>query len=424
MFLFIRKYTSHKYSKKAFKKGGSAAFIVTSTYQLMCAIEAINEFSIKDVKIVLAFQKQMKTRNEQMMAEILKTGLEYDVIVIDNINFDAFLKFGYIKEINNKKRYERIYIGDYYHFELYMLAVEYAKPNAIVLFLDDGNSMIMLFTNHEKFYANSERWIDIYSKYEFNKKRKTHKKKILKKIKESGLVISNCFFTSYADINNNKYNTYANSFKYIKDSYEINEYKTNTVYIIGTIIDAYDKQISSLSKKDIENLTCEILSNIRKRHTGEKIIYIPHPRDNNEIVQKCCIDNKFEYVRPLTTVETFILESKLRPEAIIGFGSTALGTLRCMFPSTPIFNYIIQRDKNDIDKGHIAIYKYYKQKGINNIWINPPETTGGYKRISPIENTVDFLKTYLQTRNDKFTKFLSFFIKIKKYGIHVKKIFE
>lgn len=406
---FLRK-KRENLSEKAFAKGGSAAFILTSTYQLMCAFEAIREFEIEKVKIILAFQEQMKTRNEQMKAEVSKSGYEYETILLDSINLSKFYKSE--NRQNVEDQYDRIYIGDYYHLQLYIIASKYASYNAMIIFLDDGNSMILLFTNHNRYFSNSKRWIDIYSKYEFYKDWKKGRENIQKELNNRGIIISNCFFTSYADIKNKKYVTYLNSFNYIKKRYEINNHKSDNVYIIGTIIDSYDKEMSSLSKKDIEDLTCEILSEIRKKYKEEKVIYIPHPRDNNEIIKKCCIDNGFEYIRPLTTVETFILERKFRPEAVIGFGSTALGTLRCLFPSTPIYNYIIQRDENDLDEGIIAIYNYYKQNGINNIYVNYAGDSRVYHKIGIIENTIDFFKSYPQTHSDFFAKLLSVFTKI------------
>ena len=73
----------------AFAKHLPSAYLVASPFQLLCAIEAINEFEIKDYKIVLLLIEN-SPRNEQLVAMAKTLQLDYEVLYLDTLANELF----------------------------------------------------------------------------------------------------------------------------------------------------------------------------------------------------------------------------------------------------------------------------------------------------------------------------------------------
>ena len=101
---------------------------------------------------------------------------------------------------------------------------------------------------------------------------------------------------------------------------------------------------------------------IKRKYSTCKIIYVPHPRDNNSVVPNFCKILNIEYLKINESVESFLLKSPCRIKAIWGFGSTALGVLRKLFKDTEIVNISIS--KGTTTKIYDVIYQYYSIIGI------------------------------------------------------------
>ena len=73
MFRFMRE-------NLAFKEGVPSLFILTSPLQVICALEAINKFKIKDYQVVLVLVDDV--RNSQVFELCKQFGIHYEIEMV------------------------------------------------------------------------------------------------------------------------------------------------------------------------------------------------------------------------------------------------------------------------------------------------------------------------------------------------------
>ena len=184
-------------TNRAFAKGVSTAFIIESPFQLLCAWEAIEEFEIKDYKIVLVMDSN-NIRNKQTIAMLKDKKMAYDEYYWNDESF---------KDIRPQNvRYDRIMIGDYDDLCLMQVCEYYASKHAEVVFMDDGLSSIMLLKGlpyqHTPFLAKIRKLLKGDIAIE------RARKKMFEHWEEIGIENNYTMYTLYDNIKSRKFKIY------------------------------------------------------------------------------------------------------------------------------------------------------------------------------------------------------------------------
>lgn len=348
----------NKFAEEAFAKYTPSVFIVGSPLQLLCAIEAIREFKIETYYFVFTLDYEAP-RNQQIfeMAEYYNLK-SYD---IHWLRIEPYRDVpNVIKSIGQK--FARIFIGDYYMTYCHYLAEQYAKPNSIIIYVDDGMSSILCFNGLGKIHKPTN-WRKRLNWY---RNRIVGRSKLIKELERKQIYDSNCFFTLFSDIETKHFALYPNTFRHLLESSKLDGGKReDVVIIIGLAISVQADELLRIPEYEIESIVWNNLSEIKQSYPSTRIVYIPHGRDNNNNVPQFCSMLGIEYMRLNEPIESFMIKSDMNPLALYGFGSSALLTLHRFFSSAKAVNWkFVTTKKGSLDKIDKTIKKYYEKSGI------------------------------------------------------------
>ncbi len=371
----------------AFSKYTPSVFFVMSPFQLLCAIEAIREFCISEYKMVFVCNVgvEYEKRNEQMKSMALDFGVEYDYF-----SLDLLLSGIDCCGVEENKKYSRIFIGDYNATFLLELSEKYAKTQAILLYIDDGNSSITLLQGIRRDDRPSS-WRSLLRWYKYDyKKKKSNRKKIYEKLGNRGIICSNCFYTIYNDIKSKKFIIYPNRLKnLVYKSCELNS-NDEIIYVVGPAIDAYAKQ-NRIRIVDVESIMWNKLSELRSIYGSKEIVYIPHGRDRDVYVMDFCHMLGIKYMRIDETVEYYMVKNVKNPYAVYGINSTALLNIKRIYPKATVVNWFVDKKyDNSFYLFFKSVANYYKKNGIEIEVIKYPNLSFK-ERMNIVYNNIDGL---------------------------------
>ena len=114
-----------------------ALFVLGSPFQTLCALEAKKHYSVENVVFAL-FDNAI---SHTMIEPLLKNQGE-----IYYIKHEGKGTVNLIKCVKKtvKEKFSCIFIGDYFSFAEYIVAICLAKCNAQFVYLDDGNSTLAI----------------------------------------------------------------------------------------------------------------------------------------------------------------------------------------------------------------------------------------------------------------------------------------
>lgn len=346
----------------AFAKYTPTAFIVDSPFQLLCAVEAIHALAIEDYLMVLPVQGN--SRCEQMLQMVNDEHLSYQLLPsfdTDQLLRDLFCTKG-VFDSELSKYYERVVIGDFYAIDQWAMCYLYAKQNASVFFLDDGNISIDLLQGRkvkgEPFY-----W---YLKYKWYRTDylpcMALREKIKNKWKEKNIQYNDCIFTLFYDIDKNYFLRFPNEFNYFNKRIQSVE-SDNSIYIVGTSASAFTNDMR-ISVRQYEGIVWQKLSEIRDVYPESTIVYIPHGRDDNKAVRLFCNTLQIQYQHLDCAIEYYFIKERIYPQEIYGFGSTALYSLKKIMPRVSVINWFIDNPNAPSSVSYKNIALYYQKHGI------------------------------------------------------------
>lgn len=176
-----------------------------------------------------------------------------------------------------------------------------------------------------------------------------------------------------------KHNLYYTIFEKIQSPhYELKKLNLNSsnlkntprgVYFIGTYQAAYVPKYSpQLTENQFYNLIAETVKYIRKKYNTEEIMYTPHGRESEQTSLNICNIWNLHYLPTKVSVEVDYPLNGHYPKVIVGFMSTALFTLRAMFPKAQVIDIrpanskFIQTDtleKTNLSEDEIGIKRIY-----------------------------------------------------------------
>ena len=318
-----------------------AAFLVASPFQALCAIEAISFFKVQKADFY-----------------ILPEG------VSSKMTFDFLLKQGYKGELmpsegnsyllkwikKGHKKYDYIFIGDYF-FGNVLYTWLWTNRGAFIIYLDDGNSTLGLLPPVQR---------NRFGAYESFKKRISCRVySFLKDLKR----VHRCFFSMFElEGRGFPYPAIKNNFEVLKSG--IHDTPMKGVYIIGT----NTRDLGIEKNSFIKNLEC-IKNYISQHDLQDSIYYCPHRRDENNYDKELKKLGMMIFTTQVS-VEVDFVQQRLYPLYVFGFGSTAMLTLKLLYPKANIINFIMHTNSRELDAEYRGLEKEYSRYGIPEVEID------------------------------------------------------
>lgn len=218
--------------------------------------------------------------------------------------------------------------------------------------------------------------------------------KYVRFLESKGIKCSNCFFTLFDNIPNRNYTIYPNKFKNISNQISLQK-GNEVVLVIGPIFEKIP-ELNHISIENIEAIFWKQLSILKNRFSDVPILFIPHGRDTNTHIRDFCEILGIKYTKIPEAIEWYVLHNNIQPIAIYGQVSTALFTLKKLFPQTYVVNWFLNKS---YDNPNYYVEKrkteYYSKCGIHKEDIRFPKLTFKEKTnniIINIQSLVEWCK--------------------------------
>lgn len=326
----------------AFEKITPSVFVVSSPFQALCAMAAINQLGINDYKIIVHFTN-VQMRNQQIKFFLKAQGIKYTSYLPNRV---TLLYYKYLSFRSQKVRFSRLFIGNHNDYVGLHRGLCCVSDGAHIVYLDDGALSITLFNGDLKERKSN----DVISQLESIAKRRNF-----------------CFFKNFLSIYDGIPNKSYTISKLNLDCFISNrrEKQLGGVVIIGTVLIDICRVYNFTNEQMIKKME-DLILYIKTVHQGEQIYFYPHGRDSHpsetkELFIRCgCVYKTCDYM-----IETTLMEMELQPVAIYGFTSSALYTLKELFPQTKVVNVVyVPKSFNSVYKEYGGVTQYYQKKGI------------------------------------------------------------
>ena len=331
-----------------FDKFVPSVFVVTSPFQALCAIAAIRQLEITDYKMFL-YVPRSDPRNSQTIKLLKDNDIEYTLYKTYSF-LNTFLnyrfKLGAI--CRRKNHYLRLFVGDFRNYMQLYIGANYVSNSSSLIYLDDGNVTIALLKDQitNPLSGLNKLLFTIISKYR-------------------NITPFKNMMTIYDDIPNTKYHISPLNLSYaIRGKKNKSSEGGKGVFVVGTNIKLYCLAMQ-YKYDDYVNKLDEIMYRLRLEYPKEPVIYIPHGRDTSEDAQDICHRYGCEFRKLDVMVEIELLRLSYSPLAVYGFTSSALYTLKKLYPDIKVVNILFDGDKNNgYYKEYLVTSKYYERNGI------------------------------------------------------------
>lgn len=310
-----------------------ALFLISSPLQLLFSQNAVKTFGIDEATYI--FFKDSSNRYKQMENIAIKYGLKYKYEK-GTVSFKEQLFKSFRRHTAD---YNYLFIGNFFQ-SLEFIYLPLLKKNGKVIYLDDGTNSIAILNNN------------------YDNRRVRIKRKIISLLYWYRNYSMNNFFTIYGDIVSNEFNIVKNVIEH-----NTSQFKKDGIFIVGTNIEEYCKAIG-INVEDFINKTEQFITELKEK-SSERIIYIPHGRDTSNIAKNICEKMGIIYQPLNLNIEASLLLNDSSPAIIYGFGSTALYTLKHIYPHTPIFNVFYDGGSGSAYNEYVAINEYFFKSGID-----------------------------------------------------------
>ena len=320
-----------------------SVFVVGSPFQALCAIAAIRQLEIHEYKMVAVFTSG-QIRNKQLRHLLDDKNLKYQSIPLNKFTNQIFKYLSLIKLPFRK--YNRLFLPDIRDIKLLQIGCCFAKGGADVIYTDDGSASICILQGSTRRIHRADN--SLYLRRLVNGRKFVFNKNLL---------------TIYYGIENPNYNIEVLDFRNLLAD---KKFLTQSgVFIVGTYIDSYIGAVGIERDFFITHFS-KLCRNIKDRYPGEKIVYIPHGRDESLYAQKLCGELGFEFRRPEVSVELELIQLPSEPLAIYGFTSSALFNLKIIFPMAEVVDAMFEfrEPLNSCKEDRLGISAYYRRCGI------------------------------------------------------------
>ena len=256
--------------------------LVTSPLQFINLLEykylnKHNYEKFKSKKIFLSYPTEKEISIVKSINKKINKNSNEVIIFKNNINLTILLLIIKIRVYISKLNL--LILGDYNNY----LFQQFYKISKKIILLDDGTNAF----NFNKIFKMDKKNLQIFTI--FNKNLFHHKNIII------------------------------NELTYLKSKLNLVK-KKKYLYILGSA--GIEKNLIKLNKY------LNIIKFIQKKHKDYKIIYIPHPKELRSNINKYSF---IKVIRPNSTIEIYLINSKFKPSLIIGFNSTSFFTIKKIF---------------------------------------------------------------------------------------------
>lgn len=313
----------------------NTAILVSSPFQVLNALEAIRDINIDSPDFFVFGNDNSAEMTKKFVSE---RGYSYMSVRPANSAFKS------IRNCREYHSYKRIIVGDFFSIPFFLTSLALITRYGQIIYLDDGNSTLGLLPPFSR------------KRLSFSNTLKNLLYKLLLFYKDSKQV-SRSFFTFY-DVEGKGF-----PFPVIKNNFAMMKGNVNVsnkdIYIIGT--NTYQLRIAR--SEYISQLEM-IRKYVKTTYPGQHIFYCPHRRDLNQYDSDCETLGISIY-NTKVSVEVDFATNEISPMVVIGFGSTALLTLRYMFPKACIIDLVFHHNDEALVKEYRSIEREYKRKGIS-----------------------------------------------------------
>lgn len=310
-----------------------ALFIINSPFQALCAIEAINHFKIEEVHFLLFDEPSVK---EMILPIVNNRGAIHLIVAKGNLTLSI------VKALNTgtwKEKFKTVFVGDYYSYSQYVAAIVKSKWGSNLFYLDDGNSTLLIAPPVSLKRGRSKREKKYYGFWNAISFIKNIKKKLFSIYdlgKDCPLPVERNTFQSLTTTQTTR----------------------KGIYVIGT----NSVSISFNGYSYPEKLT-QLAKYLQTIYPNETVYYCPHRRDTNDYTD--CINslgwNLFE---TKYSVEIDFVQNRIYPLSVIGFGSTALLTLKKIYQNSDVKTIYMELESDSSNAEYRSIESYYMNNGI------------------------------------------------------------
>lgn len=318
----------------------SNLFIVDSPLQLLNAIEAREYFKTNNNILVVIFYKNHNQRHRTQVNNILNIYHWDKVLIIDSINTGS--KFFQIINLIRKlklNKYAYIFSGN---ISKSQNAIITSIEKQEVCLIDDGVATINIYANGKVTNFGNK----------FKDKIKLLRYKLF------GITIkpieNMSFFTTLNLTGKDYIKVIKNEYNYLKSRSNQCDLDEETVYIVGQNF----VKVNSLT--DEQYIT--YLQKIKNIYKGKKIIYLPHREEKINSKYNEIFDEKFKLVYFENNIELEFILKNIYPATVIGFISSALTTIKSLFPKTSILS--LKPDNKILQERFAHVYNYFEKDGI------------------------------------------------------------
>lgn len=316
-----------------------ALFIVSSPFQAICALEAINYYKITSPHLLLFDTPIIR----KMTFPILQDHGETFFLKVAGGGNLALIK-ALLKQ-SDKIKYDIIFIGDYFSYFHYVTALFLSKRHARFIYLDDGNSTLTIMPPSSRQRGRSKRERKYLKIWDFFSNVKA---------------VNKSFFSIYDLGEEFPFDVEKNTLSSLVGN---NVSIQSGIYVIGT-----DSSFLHLKDRTYSDYLKALDKYIRERYGEEDVYYCPHRRDENDFHQ--LVDELgWRYHDSEYGVEIDFLRKNIYPLLVVGFGSTALYTLKKIFSRTSIETIYIVFVEDHMNKAYRAIEKEFSLYDIRTIFI-------------------------------------------------------
>ncbi len=315
----------------------TSLFIINTPFQALCTIEAIKDYDIKNyyIAIVRNVNDKFNKKTEKILNDF---NISFNFIFIKS--FYDTLKKGILRKFDSELynlNIDRIFVGDYYSDSFRLFITFFIKNEVNIILLDDGSATILLYKyglSHIKLKSTNV----IIKRKLINFLMLFHTKKNI------------LFFSVFTPPNNYNILFKKNSLTFLRN----NKYNDKMSFIIGSKM----SETGKLSENEYFNY----LNKIKARFPNETFFYCPHRKESTEKLNKIKVLFNFEIFNTEYTLEYDIYKKNIMPKIIVGFGSTAVYTLKIIFPNIDAYTISFYNKKT------YNVYKVlndvYKKQGV------------------------------------------------------------
>lgn len=317
----------------------STLFIISSPFQGLCMLEAIEHFKITEYDVLL--WDIPEGRGAHQTKTLLKDkDIPYSTYKVRHAIFDL-IPF----VMRKHKHYKNIFIGNYSNITDEGIAAFYGSIKYRLFFLDDGTQALSIFSDNPRYRYGSKKWecwFKLYNALAWIKRKQ-----------------KSTFFTIF-DVTSNDFNIVKNDFRLLKNNVKT---KRSGCYIIGT-----NSSVVKFKDFNYLNLLDLLLKKLKYLYPNEKIYYCPHRRDlNNGDISRWCNCQDVELVNTRVSVEYDFVMNDINPSCVVGFTSNALYTLKMLFPDI-VISTVYYRCVNRCDDDETTIIRQgMNEKGIETL---------------------------------------------------------